>query len=240
MYKLRVADVNLNIEYKYETMIKQAEPYMYDFEKPNCTVHISDEYIDMVQKDNQHLSKSDIEYIYTGAAFYEALLHFNGFMLHSSGVVKDGYAYLFSADPGTGKSTHTELWQKYFGEDDALIINDDKPAIRMIDNKLYVYGTPWSGKTDKNINMRVPLGAIVFLERSENNWVKPIKPAEAIPLILQQTIRPVEKETMILLLDMLDKVLRNTRVFRLGCNMSKEAVMTSYNGIKMEENKNED
>lgn len=233
MYQLRVADINLNIEYKYETMLKQAEPYKFDFEKPNCTVSVSDESIDIIQKENPHLSKSDIEYIYTGAAFYEALLHFNGFMLHSSGVVKDGYAYLFSADPGTGKSTHTELWQKYFGEDKALIINDDKPAIRMVDNKLFVYGTPWSGKTDKNINMKVPLGAIVFLERSENNWVKQITSAEAIPLILQQTIRPVNKENMILLLDMLDKVLRNTRVFKLGCNISSEAVITSYNGIKV-------
>lgn len=234
MYKLRVADINLNIEYKYETMLNQAEPYRYDFEKPNCTVCIPDERIDIIQNENPHLSKSDIEYIYTGAAFYEALLHFDGFMLHSSGVVKDGYAYLFSADPGTGKSTHTGLWQKYFGEDKALIINDDKPAIRMVDDKLYVYGTPWSGKTDKNINMRVPLGAIVFLERAEDNWVKRIQSSEAIPLILQQTIRPVEKSNMILLLDILDKVLRNTRVFRLGCNMSKEAVMISYNGIKME------
>ncbi len=234
MYKLRVADINVNIEYKYETMLKQAEPYKYDFKSPNCTVCITDENINIILKENPHLSRADIEYIYTGAAFYEALLHFDGFMLHSSGIVKDGYAYLFSADPGTGKSTHTGLWQKYFGEDNALIINDDKPAIRMIDNKLYVYGTPWSGKTDKNINMRVPLGAIVFLERSDDNWIKQIQPSEAIPLILQQTIRPFEKENMILLLNMLDKVLRNTRVFRLGCNMSEDAVITSYNGIKME------
>lgn len=233
MYKLRVADVNINIEYKYETMIKQAEAYKYDFDKPQCTVKVSDELMEVVLKDNPHLNESDVEYIYTGAGFYEALLHFNGFMLHSSGVVKDGYAYLFSADPGTGKSTHTGLWQKYFGEDNALIINDDKPAIRMVDDQLYVYGTPWSGKTDKNINMKVPLGAIVFLERSEENWVREIEVSETIPLILQQTIRPREKENMILLLDMLDKVLRNTKVYRLGCNMSEDAVLTSYNGIKV-------
>lgn len=235
MHKLRVADLNLKIEYKYETMIKQAEVYKADFDKPNCTVWITDERLAKIKEGNPHLSLDDLEYIFTGAAFYEALLHFNGFMLHSSGIVKDGYAYLFSADPGTGKSTHTGLWQKYYGEDNAQIINDDKPAIRMIDNKLYVYGTPWSGKTDKNINMRVPLGAIVFLERSEDNWVKEITPAEAIPLILQQTIRPNDKETMIKLLDMLDNVLKNIRTYRLGCNMSEDAVITSYSGIKVEE-----
>ncbi|MGN1317940.1 MAG: hypothetical protein ACI4VF_02920 [Lachnospirales bacterium] len=235
MERLRVADININIKYKYETMIKQCEAYKYDFDKPNVTIELKDEDIENIKKDSPHLSYSDIEYIFTGAAFYEALLHFNGFMLHSSGVVKDGYAYLFSADSGTGKSTHTELWQKYFGEDNAVIINDDKPAIRMVDNELYVYGTPWSGKTDKNLNMRVPIGAIVFLERSvNNNWVKEISVAEAIPLILEQTFRPRQKDMMIKLLDMLDVVLKNVRVFKIGVDMSEDAVITSYNGIKME------
>lgn len=236
MEKLRVADINLNIEYKYDTMIKQCQAYKYDFEKPNVTVKVEDENLKRLKEESPHLTYDDLEYIFTGGAFYEALLHFNGFMLHSSGVVKDGYAYLFSADPGTGKSTHTELWQKYFGEENAVIINDDKPAIRMIDDKLYVYGTPWSGKTDKNINMKVPLGAIVFIERSVgNNWVKPISVSEAIPLIMGQTIRPRDKDTMIKLLDMLDVVLRNINIYKLGVDMSEDAVITSYNGIKVEE-----
>ena len=146
---------------------------------------------------------------------------------------------MFSADPGTGKSTHTSLWLKYFGEDRAKIINDDKPAIRMIDDKLYVYGTPWSGKTDQNINMKVPIGAIVFLERSQDNWIKEIEPQEAIPLILQQTVRPEKEEVMIKLLDMLDIVLRRVKLYKLGCNMSEDAVKVSYNGIKVGGKENE-
>ena len=34
MHKLRVADLNLSIEYKYETMVKQAEAYKTHFDKP--------------------------------------------------------------------------------------------------------------------------------------------------------------------------------------------------------------
>ena len=74
-------------------------------------------------------------------------------LLHSSAVVVDGYAYLFSADSGTGKSTHTGLWKQHFG-DRAYIINDDKPAIRKVDGEWYVFGTPWSGKTDTSVNPR--------------------------------------------------------------------------------------
>ncbi len=232
MEKLKVADVNIDINYRYETMIKQCEAYKADFDKTNIKIDISDEELLNYQKDAPHLTLNDLEYIYTGAAFYEAFLYFNGFLLHSSGICKDGYAYLFSADPGTGKSTHTSLWRKYFGDDDVKIINDDKPAIRLEDDEIYVYGTPWSGKTDQNINMRNKLGAIVFLERSEDNWVKEITPKEAIPLIMMQTIRPRNPERMGKLLDLLDKVLSNTKLYRLGCNISEEAVRVSYEAIR--------
>jgi hypothetical protein len=232
MEKLRVADVNIDINYRYETMIKQCEAYKADFDKSNIKIDISDEELLNYQKDAPHLTLNDFEYIYTGAAFYEAFLYFNGFLLHSSGICKDGYAYLFSADPGTGKSTHTSLWRKYFGDDDVKIINDDKPAIRLEGDEIYVYGTPWSGKTDQNINMRNKLGAIVFLERSEDNWVKEITPQEAIPLIMMQTIRPRNPERMGKLLDLLDKVLSNTKLYRLGCNISEEAVRVSYDAIR--------
>lgn len=233
--KLKVADINIEIKLKYDKTIKQSKDYEADFEKCNVSIDIPDSDYAILKEDAPYLSDEDIEYIYTGSAFYESLLHFNGFLLHSSGVVVDNYAYLFSADPGTGKSTHTDLWVKYFGANRAKIINDDKPAIRMINDEIYVYGTPWSGKTDQNINMKVPLGAIVFLERSETNWVKKIEPKEAIPLILQQTIRPSEADVMIKLLDMLDIVLSNINLYKLGCNISEDAVKVSYNGIKVEE-----
>ena len=73
------------------------------------------------------------------------------------------------------------------------------------------------------------------LERSENNWVREITPKEAIPFILQQTIRPENKSEMINLLTILDKVLRTIKVYRMGCNMDMEAVEVSYNSIKVEE-----
>ena len=48
--------------------------------KPNLTINIPKEEIIRLQKENPLLSCDDVEYVYTGAAFYEALLHFNGFM----------------------------------------------------------------------------------------------------------------------------------------------------------------
>ncbi len=113
--------------------------------------------------------------------------------LHSSAVVVDGYAYLFSADSGTGKSTHTGLWLEHFKEK-AFIINDDKPVLRLENGQWFVYGTPWSGKTDLNINVKAKLGAIVFLERAKENHITPIEVKEAIPLFFNQTVRRLKRE----------------------------------------------
>ena len=232
MKKLKVADINVLIRYTHPTLVKQAEAYLSDFDKEDIVIDIPESTLERLQQENPHLSVDDVEYIFTGAAFYENILNYNGFLLHSSGVCVNGWAYLFSADSGTGKSTHTGLWQKYLGKDTAKIINDDKPAIRIVDGKNYVYGTPWSGKTDMNLNMRMPLGGIVFLERSTENFIHPITTQEAIPKLFQQTLRPHEASQMNKLLDVLDKVLSETPIYRLGCDMSREAVELSFNTIR--------
>ena len=85
----------------------------------------------------------------------------------------DGQAYLFSADSGVGKSTHSRLWQQVFGDQRVTIINDDKPALRLRDGVWYVYGTPWSGKYGLNHNLCYPLAGICFLERSKTNKIVP-------------------------------------------------------------------
>lgn len=50
MEKLRVADLNLLIDYKYDTMKKQCPPYKADFEKPNLIINIPKEEIIRLQR----------------------------------------------------------------------------------------------------------------------------------------------------------------------------------------------
>ena len=144
----------------------------------------------------------------------------------------DGRGYAFSARRGVGKSTHTNLWMKHF-KDKAFIINDDKPALRKIDDTWYVYGTPWSGKTDQNINAKVKLGGIVFLERAENNWIEEISVKEAIPKFLHQTIRKFKaEEKMDMVLNNMGTILLENPIYKMGCNVSNEAVIMAYEKIR--------
>lgn len=236
--KYKIAELNIVMTTEQGKTLRQAEPYKVknseqDFDEAEISIEVPEDFLEMKKEQEfQTISSEDFEYVTTGGLFYRYLLRYHGLMLHSSAVVVDGYAYLFSADSGTGKSTHTGLWMKYFG-DRAFIINDDKPAIRKIDDKWYVYGTPWSGKTDKNVNTKAELGAIVFIERSEENWIEEMEPKEAIPKFFAQTTRRLYKEAnMDLLLTTLDELLREAPLYKMGCNISEEAVVTAYEKIR--------
>lgn len=205
--------------------VTQAEPYLCK-EAPADIVISS--HPETLHEKQPHLSLEDCEYLSTGGSFYRQLLKFDGMMLHASAVVMDGYAYLFSAPCGTGKSTHTSLWRKVFGADKAVILNDDKPALRMENGKWYAYGTPWSGKTDQNTNMRVPVAGICFLHRGEKNSIEPFGGASAIHAILEQTSRPPAAQFRMQLLTLLDRLLQDVPVWQMHCNMELDAPQVSY------------
>lgn len=235
--KYRIADLNIVMTTYHKETMERAKPYRseIDFseEKADGIIDLGQDFYEKVYQQTMPYSNyTTIEYMHTGSKFNRLLLEHNGCMLHSSAVVIDGYAYLFSADSGIGKSTHTELWLKHFGER-AYIINDDKPAIRFVENTLYVYGTPWSGKHNINKNIRVRLGGIVFLERSEYNWIVTPDVKEAIQLFFKQTIRKLEtKEKMECALEIMEKILTLCPIYKMGCNISDEAVTTAYEKIR--------
>ena len=175
------------------------------------------------------VSDEEAEYMTTGASFYRHLLNFGGMMLHSSAVVKDGRAYLFTADCGTGKSTHTQLWLKEFP--DAFILNDDKPALRREEDGWFAYGTPWSGKTDQSVNARIPLGGIAVLERAEENHIAPLGGVEAVRALLKQVNRPKAAEYRIKMMELLDKLITEVPIWKLSCNMEPEAAHIAFDAM---------
>lgn len=229
----RIADITVDLGYKYDRMKKQADAYRISEDvAPEVTIYLSDSFLEQKSKENPQITPEMAEYIYTGSLFYSGLILFGGFMLHASAVLMDGRAYLFSANSGVGKSTHTAMWQKVFGKERAKILNDDKPAIRIEADGIYAFGTPWSGKTDLNVNVKAPIAGICFIERGKTNKIKRENAGEIIGRLLAQTIRPSDEKDMDLLLRHIDKVLQEIPVYTLSCDISEEAVYTSYNAMK--------
>jgi len=176
-------------------------------------------------------TKSFCEYTSTGMSFYSELPKYDAFMVHASAVIMDGRAYLFSALSGTGKSTHTALYRRVFGDERARILNDDKPALKLENGEFYAYGTPWSGKTDMNLNLRVPLGGICLLRRGEKNEIRKLTPQEAMCTILEQTIRPKDPVLMTRLMDAVDRLLEKDVIWEMKCTMDPEAAIVSYEAM---------
>ncbi len=176
-------------------------------------------------------SLTDFEYMYTGGAFNNRLSVLGGGVLHSSSLAYNGQGIAFSAPSGTGKSTHTGLWQQHFG-DAVEIINDDKPAIYFKDGQAMLCGTPWSGKTALNRNRAVPLRAIVFIERGEDNRIERLDTVESMFYLTSQISRPYYDESLgVRLLDFTEKLLGAVPVYRLYCTISRQAVDVVYKAV---------
>lgn len=151
-------------------------------------------------------------------------------LFHGSVIAVDGEAYLFTAKSGTGKSTHTRLWRAYFG-DRAVMVNDDKPLLRITDSGVIAYGTPWDGKHRLSTNTGVPLKAICALERAAENSIEPASAREVYPLIVQQTYRPADAKALLRTMTLIDRLISETQLYRLHCNMNPDAAVVSYNGM---------
>lgn len=171
-------------------------------------------------------------YMDTGFQFYTQLLKHQGLMLHSSAVEMNGRAYLFSGPCGMGKSTHTRLWQSTFGEA-AQVFNDDKPALRRMEDGWYAYGTPWCGKDGINQNKKVPLAGICFLKQAPENKIRRLSKQEAMNKLISQTLYKFKTEYGLdLMLTLVDRLIREIPIFELENRPEPEAAHLSYETMR--------
>lgn len=203
-----------------------ARPYMIDYEG-NADIEVFPDF-GYIKEKYKNSTDAMCEYLASAKLFYDQLIAFDGMVLHSSAVVKDGGAYLFSAHSGTGKSTHTCLWRRVYGDDNVKILNDDKPALRLEDGVWYAYGTPWSGKTGQNLNLRYPLKGICFLERGEENKISIMRGMQRVTKIIGQTSRIRDRALKEKQLDLVLNLVEKVPVWQMSCNMDPEAARVSF------------
>lgn len=161
----------------------------------------------------------------------EKLFDENIILFHGSLIAMDGQGYLFTAKSGTGKSTHTRLWRERFGER-VVMVNDDKPLLKIEEGLVTAYGTPWDGKHGLSTNQSVPLKGICILERGQVNSIKSVTAGEAFPMLLQQSYKPNSEEGMLKTMMLLEQLTKSVKLYRLGCNMEAEAAEVAWEGIQ--------
>ncbi len=234
MLYIRIADLNICIENKYDYLPMLCKDYIIDEpDTVDMSVSVSDEQIIEDIKSAQHpVSRGYAEGVCVYREICKRLPAEHGvYFMHSAVIEYEGHGYAFAAKSGTGKSTHIALWAKRFGRA-VKIVNGDKPIMRFIGDKLYAYGTPWCGKEGWNRNVRVPLKALCFLERAPENKITRIDAGEAVVRIFQQILTPNDLEQIDALFPLLDRTLREVPCYVLECNISEQAAELAYNAMK--------
>lgn len=191
--------------------------------------------VELVSKgfEEYRLSPAAQELVLIHSKLSQELLDYDILLVHGSAISMDGEAYLFTAPSGTGKSTHTRLWREVFG-DRTMMINDDKPMLKIQRDSVEVYGTPWRGKHRLGCNDHRPLKAIIELNRGAENRIWRINAADAFPVVRKQAIAFQDVGMMTKILS-LEKVLIETVPFyRLSCNMEKDAALVAWEGMNLD------
>ena len=151
-------------------------------------------------------------------------------LIHASVTMKDGKGYLFLGKSGTGKSTHSQLWLKHIPGTELL--NDDNPAVRLTNDEVIVYGTPWSGKTPCYKNKQVPIGAFVKLEQYPENIIRREPPLKAFATLLTSTSSMLwDKPLYEKICNTVSAIAMRAPLFHLRCKPDEEAARLSFTNV---------
>ena len=159
------------------------------------------------------------------------LLNRNTILFHGSTVAVDGTAYLFTAPCGTGKSTHTRLWREVFG-DRAVMVNDDKAFLRITDEGVMAYGSPWSGKHGLETNIHVPLKGICFLRRGTENRIQRAEPEAWIGEMIHQSFLTEAPGAENKLRTLVNALGQTVPLWEMACTKDPQAARMAYEAMR--------
>ena len=238
MFGIRIAELNVLIDNKYPFVKDFCEEFWAEFDVADITVCVSEEELEKERLDNPYSSSDGyLEAICVYRQIALELPRFDAMVFHASVISCDGKGYAFAAHSGTGKSTHTALWQQVFGER-VFYVNGDKPILRRRGGQWYAYGTPWRGKEKLGENVAAPLHAICFLERGKENVIAPLESTQMVARLFSQVLMPEDKETAEQFLALLDSLVTDTPTYLLHCNMLPEAAIVAFQGMYIKEENN--
>lgn len=230
--KYIIADLIVEMNPKYNNTIELAKPFIYDGScDADFEVKVSDEYLEqLISNAADGITIEQIENFALSSVFNRKAIDYCTMLVHSSALIYDGGAYLFSGDSGIGKSTHTRLWLEAFG-DKVHIMNDDKPVVQIFGDKAVVFGTPFDGGSGIALNEAYPLKAIIFIERGEENSIRIPETKEIIQKLYFQTARMVGKKSAVNMLVNIENLISLSKFYVLTCNMDISAAHTAFNVI---------
>lgn len=230
-FTLKLAGLKIAVCANFETTERFCKKYITDNGDTEFTVTATHEEIVASRELDPHaVTENYAETICIYRAIAERLPDYDRAVFHGAAITYKDHAYLFTAPSGTGKSTHIKLWREHIGHD-VDIVNGDKPILHMTEDGATVFGTPWSGKENWNKDRSAPLAAICIVRQGKENRIEKISGGDALKAIMKQIYLPRDKAAFMKTVELIDRLLRKTPVYVLDCDISKEAVKTSFEAM---------
>lgn len=228
MITIRIAGITICLKNRFSYTEMLCKDYIVsdgdaDFEVEATEEDISEEMTTTEEK----TSEAYAEAVCLHRKIADRLWQYDAFLLHAALIECDGQGYAFAARSGVGKSTHIRLWKKNFGER-VSIVNGDKPIVRITEEGVVAYGTPWNGKEGYGENRGCSFRGLCFLERGKTNAIKAISPEEAAMRLFPQVYLPTDSEAVDKTLSLLDRFVDRLSFWQLCCNMEDEAAHVAH------------
>ncbi len=230
--KYLIADIVTEYLPKYDYFKNLSLPFEYKSECP-AQIYLSPtkRYFDSIcRKMSDEIGIGRCECFAYSCLFSKEIISYNAMLIHSSAIKYNGKAYLFSAQSGVGKSTHTALWKKAFGSM-VEMINDDKPVVRVKNGRAVAFGTPFDGGSGIANNISAPVGAVVFVKRGEKNSVRKAENSEIISNLYHSTSRYLTADVADKLLNNIEELISCCDFYILTCNTDISAAYTARDAI---------
>ncbi len=230
MIVIKLAGLRVRLENRFPFVERQCKGFLAEGEDYDFSVSVTPEEILEEQKYG-NFSDGYCESICLYRHICEIMPSHNVFLMHSSVIEVDGYAYAFTAKSGVGKSTHTALWLKNVPH--ARVLNGDKPLYRLEpDGSITVFGTPWNGKENWGENISAKLQAVCFIERGLENSIVPAPQEQVITRLMHQLYLRGSRESVNRQLFLMDALVRAVPYYILSCNISDEAAELSWSTMR--------
>lgn len=148
------------------------------------------------------------------------LASFGDVILHASGIKVNDKGYVFIGESGAGKSTLAEVLSR---NPSVTILGEDQIILRYLEDRFWVFGTPWHLDPTMCSPQGAPLEKLFFLDRSQSTQLKEIKPMDGMKSLLQNAFIPYYRQEWIpAIMDRFEKLIKIVPCFLLSYQLGTD------------------
>lgn len=225
-----IAEKRVDIKNKFEFTTKFCKSYLSKDQTSKADIEIELTEEEFLTEKNGSSSYSDgyVENIAIYRKLCNKFVEFDRFIFHGAVLEYENNGYIFTGRSGSGKTTHTSLWLE--NVKGAKILNGDKPIVAIDGDKLVAYGTPWNGKEGRGYNGKAEIKCLCFIDQAKENKIVELNDEEKVSSVFKQILIPKNAFGVEKTLEFANKLV-SLPIYRLYCDISEDAVKTSFEKI---------